>query len=1008
MLPSLPSQLINTSTLQPIPSNSSVKIYTQKNRAMAFLQFIHLLVVALLLLSGSVTARNSREELRALLEVKESLISGEPSLLTDWNRTINPNLCNWTGITCGPGRVVTGLNLSDSFLPGSIPPAIGRLRNLLHLDLSSNSLTGPIPTTLVNLSALESLLLHSNQLTGRIPDELGSLSKLRVIRIGNNYLTGEIPESLGELPELVMLGLASCSLTGVIPTKLGRLGSLEQLVLQDNQLGGPIPSELGNCSNLDSLVLANNKLNGTIPKELGGLMNLNILNLANNSLLSGEIPSQLGSLTQLDYLNLAGNQLEGLIPKSLAQLGSLHNLDLSSNQLTGRIPDQFFSGMGQLLYLALSSNNFSGGVLPRGICANKTNLVKLILSETQLTGSIPGELVKCGALEQLDLSNNALTGEIPAEIYEMVQLTHLYLHNNTLDGSIPPAIGNLTSLKEIAIYHNNFHGRIPKEIGMLADLELLYLYDNQFSGDIPEEIGNCSSLQMVDFFGNRFAGRIPATIGRLKGLSFLHLRQNELVGEIPAELGGCEQLTVLDLADNYLSGGIPDALGSLRALEQLMLYNNSLAGSVPASISNLTNLLELRLSHNRLSGRIPAEIGQLKTLMNILDLSYNNLTGSIPPAIGTLPDNKHSRLSSAVVIVLSAMTTLAALALLGLGFALFCRRRNEYLRSKSEVSCIYSSSSFGNAGMKKEIRWDDIMEATNHLSDEFVIGSGGSGTIYRAELASGEMVAVKRVPWKDELMFNKSFAREVKTLGRIRHRHLVKLVGYCCNRGAGCNLLVYEYMENGSLWDWLHKQPKKLSLDWEVRLRIAAGLAKGVEYLHHDCVPSIIHRDIKSSNLLLDADMESHLGDFGLAKTVVESYDSTTASTESTSLFAGSYGYILKATEKSDVFSMGIVLMELVTGKAPTDSVFGYDMDMVKWVEKQMGTGLSGREELIDPSLMPMLPEEESAAYRVLEIALQCTTTAPQGRPSSRQACDQLMHLLNNRKAEFQKSVVDP
>ncbi|CAN1225749.1 LRR receptor-like serine/threonine-protein kinase GSO1 [Linum grandiflorum] len=584
---------------------------------MAFLQFIHLLVVALLLLSGSVTARNSREELRALLEVKESLISGEPSLLTDWNRTINPNLCNWTGITCGPGRVVTGLNLSDSFLPGSIPPAIGRLRNLLHLDLSSNSLTGPIPTTLVNLSALESLLLHSNQLTGRIPDELGSLSKLRVIRIGNNYLTGEIPESLGNMMSLV-------------------------------------------------------------------------------------------------------------------------TLDVSYNRLEGKLPDRF--------------NHWSA---------------------------------------------------------------------------------------------DSFRGN-PNLCGVPLD--------------------NCSDSS----------------------------------------------------------------------------------------------------------------------------------------------DNKHSRLSSAVVIVLSAMTTLAALALLGLGFALFCRRRNEYLRSKSEVSCIYSSSSFGNAGMKKEIRWDDIMEATNHLSDEFVIGSGGSGTIYRAELASGEMVAVKRVPWKDELMFNKSFAREVKTLGRIRHRHLVKLVGYCCNRGAGCNLLVYEYMENGSLWDWLHKQPKKLSLDWEVRLRIAAGLAKGVEYLHHDCVPSIIHRDIKSSNLLLDADMESHLGDFGLAKTVVES-------TESTSLFAGSYGYIapeyaysLKATEKSDVFSMGIVLMELVTGKAPTDSVFGYDMDMVKWVEKQMGTGLSGREELIDPSLMPMLPEEESAAYRVLEIALQCTTTAPQGRPSSRQACDQLMHLLNNRKAEFQKSVVDP
>ncbi|CAN1225737.1 LRR receptor-like serine/threonine-protein kinase GSO1 [Linum grandiflorum] len=929
---------------------------------MAFLQFIHLLVVALLLLSGSVTARNSREELRALLEVKESLISGEPSLLTDWNRTINPNLCNWTGITCGPGRVVTGLNLSDSFLPGSIPPAIGRLRNLLHLDLSSNSLTGPIPTTLVNLSALESLLLHSNQLTGRIPDELGSLSKLRVIRIGNNYLTGEIPESLGELPELVMLGLASCSLTGVIPTKLGRLGSLEQLVLQDNQLGGPIPSELGNCSNLDSLVLANNKLNGTIPKELGGLMNLNILNLANNSLLS-EIPAEIYEMVQLTHLYLHNNTLDGSIPPAIGNLTSLKEIAIYHNNFHGRIPKE----IGMLADLEL-----------------------LYLYDNQFSGDIPEEIGNCSSLQMVDFFGNRFAGRIPATIGRLKGLSFLHLRQNELVGEIPAELGGCEqNLTRIDLNNNHLSGSIPPWLGTLSQLGYLMLSNNQFSGSVPASISNLTNLLELRLSHNRLSGRIPAEIGQLKTL-----------------------MNILDLSYNNLTGSIPPAIGTLPKLPVLNLSHNQLDGGLPPQIGNMMSLVTLDVSYNRLEGKLPDRFNHwsadsFRGNPNLCGVPLDNCSDS--------SDNKHSRLSSAVVIVLSAMTTLAALALLGLGFALFCRRRNEYLRSKSEVSCIYSSSSFGNAGMKKEIRWDDIMEATNHLSDEFVIGSGGSGTIYRAELASGEMVAVKRVPWKDELMFNKSFAREVKTLGRIRHRHLVKLVGYCCNRGAGCNLLVYEYMENGSLWDWLHKQPKKLSLDWEVRLRIAAGLAKGVEYLHHDCVPSIIHRDIKSSNLLLDADMESHLGDFGLAKTVVESYDSTTASTESTSLFAGSYGYIapeyaysLKATEKSDVFSMGIVLMELVTGKAPTDSVFGYDMDMVKWVEKQMGTGLSGREELIDPSLMPMLPEEESAAYRVLEIALQCTTTAPQGRPSSRQACDQLMHLLNNRKAEFQKSVVDP
>ncbi|CAI0546248.1 unnamed protein product [Linum tenue] len=409
-------------------------------------------------------------------------------------------------------------------------------------------------------------------------------------------------------------------------------------------------------------------------------------------------------------------------------------------------------------------------------------------------------------------------------------------------------------------------------------------------------------------------------------VSGLNLSDSSLTGSIPPALGRLQNLLHLDLSSNALTGPIPTTLANLSVLIILDLSYNNLTGSIPPSIGKLSTLEALDLSHNQLQGRVPPQVGEIRSL-GYFNVSFNRLEGDLGDRFqrwkadsflgnsklcgGPLDQcrrsaNKHSSLSEAAIVVLSAITTLAALALLGLGLTFFCKRRREYLRARSDVSCIYSSSKSSHAhrrplflnpgSMKREFRWDDIMEATNHLGDEFVIGSGGSGTIYRAELRNGDTVAVKKVPWKDELMFNKSFAREVKTLGRIRHRHLVKLMGYCCNRGAGFNLLIYDYMENGSLWDWLHRQPgvnnkRKQCLDWEVRMQIALGLVRGVEYLHHDCVPIILHRDIKSSNVLLDSDMEAHLGDFGLAKSVVEFYD-TTSTTESNSLFAGSYGYI--------------------------------------------------------------------------------------------------------------------
>jgi tRNA A-37 threonylcarbamoyl transferase component Bud32 len=309
--------------------------------------------------------------------------------------------------------------------------------------------------------------------------------------------------------------------------------------------------------------------------------------------------------------------------------------------------------------------------------------------------------------------------------------------------------------------------------------------------------------------------------------------------------------------------------------------------------------VKLDLSSNQLEGKLGTEFSRWPQGAFV---GNAELCGSPLRGCGSGGGGRSSALHSASVALVSAAVTLAVVLLIIVLALMAVRRRG---RRSGEMNCTVSSTSSGSANRPlvikgsagREFRWEVIMEATANLSDQFAIGSGGSGTVYRAELPTGETVAVKRIAHVDSdvLLHDKSFTREVRILGRIRHRHLVKLLGFVsCHDGS---MLVYEFMENGSLYDWLHGgggTRKKWVLSWEARLKVAAGLGKGVEYLHHDCVPRIMHRDIKSSNVLLDGDMEAHLGDFGLAKAVAEKRQAGFGKdcTESASCFAGSYGYI--------------------------------------------------------------------------------------------------------------------
>ncbi|WJZ81704.1 hypothetical protein VitviT2T_001529 [Vitis vinifera] len=653
------------------------------------------------------------------------------------------------------------------------------------------------------------------------------------------------------------------------------------------------------------------------------------------------------------------------------------------------------------------TNNAFDGQIPREL-GFSPSLQRLRLGINHFTGAILRTLGEIYQLSLVDFSGNSLTGSVPAELSLCKKLTHIDLNNNFLSGPIPSWLGSLPNLGELKLSFTLFSGPLPHELFKCSNLLVLSLDNNLLNGTLPLETGNLASLNVLNLNQNQFYGPIPPAIGNLSKLYELRLSRNSFNGEIPIELRELQNLrSVLDLSYNNLTGEIPPSIGTLSKLEALDLSHNQL-GEILFQVGAMSSLGKLNFSYNNLEGKLDKEFlhWPAETFMGNLRLCG----GPLGRCNSEESSHHNSGLKLSSVVIISAFSTIAAIVLLMIGVALFLKGKRESL---NEVKCVYSSSSsivhrrplLPNAAGKRDFKWGDIMQATNNLSDNFIIGSGGSGTIYKAELSSEETVAVKKILRKDDLLLNKSFEREIRTLERVRHRHLAKLLGCCVNKEAGFNLLVYEYMENGSLWDWLHPESvsskKRKSLDWEARLRVAAGLAKGVEYLHHDCVLRIIHRDIKSSNVLLDSNMEAHLGDFELAKTLVENHNSF--NTDSNSWFAGSYGYIapeyaysLKATEKSDVYSMGIVLVELVSGKMPTDEIFGTDK-MVRWVESHIEMGESSRTELIDSALKPILPDEECAAFGVLEIAPQCTKTTPAERPSSRQVCDSLVHLSNNR-----------
>ena len=570
---------------------------------------------------------------------------------TNWLKTDTP--CDWYGVTCSTGHV-TGLDLRNNLLSGSIPSELDKLKYLQTLILFCNQLNGSIPQEIGKLTTLQSLALSVNYLSGDIPQELGDLINLQLLNFGRNQLSGNIPPELGNLTNLQYLNLQSNQLSGNIPSELGSLSNLQTLWLHDNQLMGNIPPELGSLSNLQNLWLMDNQLSGNISPELGNLINLQDLSLHDNQL-SGSIPPELGNLNNLRNLSLFTNQLSGSIPPELGNLANLQDLQLGINQLSGISPE--LGNLNNLRNLYLYANQLSGNI-PWEI-SKLAKLRTLSLYWNQLSGTLPDDLINLTQLQSFDFHDTNLCEPQDAEFHawltgiEGVQSSGL----TCLDSGVCESVAEIpqTECEALVALYNNTSGdkwtnnsnwgetEMPCSspwYGVTCDTEHVTQIDlntNQLSGNIPPELGDLTNLQHIFLHTNELSGGIPPDLGNLSNLQSLYLHTNQLSGTIPSTLGNLSNLQVLDLYINDLSGSIPPELGNLANVQYLNLYSNQLSGNIPPELGKLTNVIYLRLRDNQLSGSIPPELGNL-TNLQYLHVGKNPLSGSLPENLTNLSE----------------------------------------------------------------------------------------------------------------------------------------------------------------------------------------------------------------------------------------------------------------------------------------------------------------------------------------------------------------------------------
>ncbi|KEH21564.1 putative protein kinase RLK-Pelle-LRR-XI-1 family [Medicago truncatula] len=644
-------------------------------------------------------------------------------------------------------------------------------------------------------------------------------------------------------------------------------------------------------------------------------------------------------------------------------------------------------------------------------------------------------------LESLVISGSDLDGTIPKEIGHLSKLTHLDLSHNYLKGQLPPSIDNLRQLNYLDISFNFIQGSIPPELWLLKNLTFLDLSNNRFKGEIPSSLGNLKQLEDLDISSNYIQGSIPLELVFLKNITTLNLSHNRLNGNLPISLTNLTKLVYIDIAYNFLTGILPPNFGQLKKLQVLMLKNNSIGGTFPISLTNIPLLETLDISHNSLIGYLPSDFFTLTNYKTSIDLSYNLISGEIPSMIGNfrqlllshnnltgtiphsicnvnfinisqnylrgpipncvdpyrvignkdlcsnipykkiyfefqtcLPPKKSNKVKHYVFIALPILIIL----ILALSLIICFKFRHTSVKNKHAITTTTTTTTNGDLfcvwNYDGKIAFDDIIKATEDFDMRYCIGTGAYGSVYKAQLPCGKVVALKKLHGyeADVPSFDESFRNEVRILTEIKHRHIVKLHGFCLHKRI--MFLIYQYMERGSLFTVLYDDVEAVEFNWRKRISTVKGIAFALSYLHHDCTAPIVHRDVSTSNILLNSEWKASVSDFGTARFL--QYDSSNRT-----IVAGTIGYIapelaytMAVNEKCDVYSFGVVALETLVGKHPEDILASLQSPSTQSIKLC---------QVLDQRIP--LPNNEIVIRDIIQVAVvafACLNLNPRSRPT--------------------------